>query len=414
MVKNQSSQNSQGAPKVPKIEIKLRPELKVDSNNNTFNLLVECSVFSDGKAVSGQQVIIKEGVSINKTATTDINGVFVTTLSGSLLKDEQNRTFRFCLAGLMNESEITVTIPVETPKAMIDNDPESLSLYRYHDGQGNFNIFARVLKTKGYGVPLPLVVWYRGQKINYQTDEAGEVAFSLSGTVQPGENEELMAFVDGIEEGAKVKIRRHCHRSSFLNQPNWLFTTNNGRGLIFLGVSLLFWLLVLLKGFSDFPIINSDLFRDKSTGLSSAESLYNEAAKIAGSNVISHPQINSSIPSFIIFVAIMFTFFAVFYATLSWREEIIDGIEEGIEKIIDRDHGRSDDPRLEKWLKYLGMKHVVKNPKIQITTANASEAASVSENTKGHPSLATLFQLDLFSDLLVTIVPKVLKNIFGR
>jgi len=407
---NPNTQNQ--APKAPKTEIKLRPELKVDSTNNTFNLLVECSVFSDGKAVAAQQILVREGVNIKQTGTTDINGSYLAALNGTLTKAEQNKSFRFCLAGLADEAEVTVSIPAETPKPKTSNDPESTSLYRYHDGQGNFRIFARVLREKGYGIAHSITFLYKGQEVNRKTNNRGETTFNIPGVVKRGEDNELLAVVDGIKEVAKVKIRRPAAKKHFRKQKKWLFTTNNGRGILLLTISLLFWLFVIWHGFASSPIISADCFRD-SSGLSTAEQSYNEAANLVGYGQIKpHLDVPFSIPGFVFVIAIPFTFFAFFYMVSSWREEIFVGIEEGINKIVDRDHDRIDDPRLEKWMKYFGMKHTIRNPKVQVSTTSTTAEASTAE-LPGHPGLATLFQLDLMSDVLVAIVPKIFKNVFG-
>jgi hypothetical protein len=83
---------------------------------------------------------------------------------------------------------------------------------------------------------------------------------------------------------------------------------------------------------------------------------------------------------------------------------------------LSKDHDRASDPRLEKWMKYYGMMHVVKNN--PVATAINPAVTTVTEPAKeekgGHPSLMTLFQLDLLSDVMVRILPAIGKKLAGK
>lgn len=405
------------AAKSPQVEIKtVVGKLTLNYDDGKYEMPVEVSAFLSGQSLQNKQIEVRDGVTVVTSGVTDNRGVVVLTIKGALKDKEQGKQFRVCLVSTSEESVISVNLPSKEKKELTDKDPESLSLYRYHDGCGNIRILARVLRAGGVGLATTLVVWYKGQKTEYNTDANGVVDFSLPPLCE-GEDNELTAFVSGIEERAKLHIKRSTRRANFFETEHWLYRTNNGRGLIFLAVTVLFWLLVIVKGFFSAPIISGDLFRDSDSGLSSAEKFYNKSAAIANQQSVIPPHdVSSTIPDTVIFLGIAFSVFAIIYFIVSWREEIMQGIEEGIEKIIDKNHSRSDDPALEKLMKYFGMKHVVKNPKIQVVNpVNATVAAETAgTGNSGHPSLATLFQLDLMSDILVEIVPKVIKNIFGN
>lgn len=418
------SKEEKGSAPAPKAQMEVKPvlgDLTLNYDESKYEMPVEVSAFFGGRSLKNRQIEIRDNVTVIASGVTDNRGVVLLTIKGKLKDKEQSKQFRVCLVGTIEESTISINLPSKEKKELTDKDPESLSLYRYHDGCGNIRIFVRILRAGGVGLATTVVIWYKGQKTEYNTDTNGVVDFSLSPLCE-GEDNELTAFVSGIEERAKLHIKRPVRRANFFETEHWLYRTNNGRGLIFLAVAVLFWVLVIVKGFFSAPIISGDLFRDSDSGLSSAEQFYNKSAAIANQqsvipqSVIPPHDVSSTIPDTVIFLGIAFSIFAIVYFIFSWREEIMQGVEEGIEKIIDKNHSRSDDPALEKWVKYFGIKHVVKNPKIQVVNpVNATVVAETAgSGNSGHPSLATLFQLDLMSDILVEIVPKVIKNIFGN
>lgn len=394
----------------PQLEIKtVVGTIKADPDAGTYKLSVEVSVFMGGRPLSNRQVEVREKLRVVTNGLTDNRGVLVLKIAGELKDKATDKQFRICLIGTTEEVIITAVVPGKHQVAG-SNDPESLSIYRYHDKQGNFRILVRILKAKGAGLIAPFSIWFKGQRTDYETDKNGLFSFPVS-PVCEGDDEQLLAFANGIEEKAKLRIYYPKRKENFRNKPNWIISTNNGRALIFMAVVIIFWLGIFFS--IDSPVISPDLFRDSETGLSAAEKFYNESAKIADSTVMIRPrEISGSISDNLWILGSVFSVIAIFYFILSWREEVLEGIEMGLEKIIDRNSDRADDPVIEKWMKHFGMMSQVGSAKI---TGVSNSTTPVQESgSGGHPSLGTLFKLDLMSDILVEIMPAIFKKIFGK
>ena len=69
-------------------------------------------------------------------------------------------------------------------------------------------------------------------------------------------------------------------------------------------------------------------------------------------------------------------------------------------------------------MKHFGMSHKVKRSPVNATSSNSvpaqTQVQDPADNEGGHPSIATLFKLDLLSDVLVTLVPAILRKVFGK
>lgn len=400
----------------------------VDSSANTAEIVFSCLVSEDTAICPNQKIALMKGAISVEEKMTDGNGRTTFVVVEPLAKTEKTVLYRVVLPGLTDEVEANAVIPAKESKK-VDNDPEDLILSRYHDGCGKFVAAIRVLKAEGKGIKIPGKIFYKGRYHKFTTDDAGEHLFKVPGVIDEGNDFPLSATVSGIHDEARIKIKRRIKKPSFLEKKNWLITTNNGRGFLLLGVMLIIWLFIFTRALVISPLISPDLFRDHETGeghhfgLSSAEVLFNKSAnQVSKTLAIKPADMHSHIPSSLMFWLILYSIFSIIYAIASWREEVIDGIEDGIELIIDRDHGRASDPALEKWTKYFGISHKVKRAPVTVysapdpanpapTTAPATQSA---QDSGGHPSLGTLFELDLLSDTLVTIIPAILKKIFGK
>jgi hypothetical protein len=323
---------------------------------------------------------------------------------------------------MTDEVEANVIIPAQKDKKN-NNDPEDLILSRYHDGCGHFVITVRVLKAEGYGINIPGKIFYRGEYYDFTTDGAGEYLFNVPNFICEGDDFPLSATVSGIANEATVRIKRRVEKPSYREKSWWLITTNNGRGFILLGIMLIIWLSIITRALNNAPLISANLFRNQETGLSVDEELFNKSAsKVDNTLVIERQNFSNPISSSTIFWLIIYSLFSIIYAIASWREEVMNGIEDAIELILDRNHGRAEDPALERWMKHFGISHRVKKAPVTILSAPDPASPVVPQQIQGqkpadvggHPSIATLFQLDLLSDVLVTIVPSVLKKIFGK
>lgn len=385
-------------------------EMDINYDVGTYELSVEVSVFLGDTALKNRQVEIRDGIKTIASGVTDNRGIVHLAVQGKLEKKEFNKQFRICLVGTPEERTITIPLP-DKSKGSGDNDPETLAIYRYHDKQGNFRILVRILKAKGSGIIAPFSTWYKGVRTDYKTNKHGMFDFPISGVCR-GDDEQILVFVDGIEEKAKLRIHYPDKKPSYRDEEKWFINTNNGRALILMAMVLIFWIGIFLS--IDTPVITPDIFRNTATGLSAAEQSFNESARLADSTLIIQPhQIAGSIPDKVWIFGIIFSILAVFYFILSWREEIFDGIESGFERIIDKNSDKANDPIVERWMKYFGMMHKVGRQQIKVTDTDNSSAAAESDKG-GHPSLGTLFKLDLMSDVLVEIVPAIFKKIFGK
>ncbi len=413
MTRNQTTNAGPGAQvRQPRIIVKAVPDITVTAN--TYALNIEVSAFENGQPMFGQEVVLKERISSIDTKTLDANGETIITTNGTLTNAEQIRNFRVILTGKPEDKTLVVTIPaIAAPTAgQNDNDPESMILSRYHDGNGNFRVMIRVLKARGIGLATRVSLWYRGVLYSLGTNPRGEAVFAVPQVVNPGENDHLTATVDGIAEEAKVDIKRRklaARVAPFTS--GWWFGTNNGRAFLLLSAILLTWIITFMAGTGE-PKINHRLFNDNS-GLSKSEQFYNEAAQISvPSRMIEkvEPWSVGGMPfwGWLLIITVL----AIIYAIFSLREEIGAGIEDGFEKLFDKSYSKSGDPAFEKLAKLVGSYYVARKsaPATAGTTNPGSMSGTV--DVAGHPSLGTLFKLDLLSDTLVAIVPAILKRIF--
>lgn len=415
MAKNQSSDPATDPkPKSePKIELKVKTDLKVDISKNTFTLFIECGIYSDGKGVSGQVVFIKDGVSTKQSATTDAHGIAIVSITEPLPKTEVVKNLRCCLAGFPKEELVNITIPAKAERSFTDNDPESLILSRYHDGNGKFKVHIRVLKQHGIGLKTKVNVWYKGQNQDIDTDKHGNAVYEVPGTLCPGDSYLFTASVSGIHNVAKLKIKRakdpkHCTPSF---TKDWYLGTNNGRAFILICAVAFFWLLVVVAGPGE-PLINKMTFRDDASGLSAQEQIYNDiVSKVDQRQMIKKQEHDSRWQHELLKFSILLTLFTLIYAPLSLREEVMAGVEEGLEKIMDKNDGQSNDPLFEKLGKLVGLYSVARNKKATVKVVNESTGQESSSHLS-HPDIGTLFSLDLLSDTLVQVVPAILKKIF--
>lgn len=394
----------------------------VDSSANTAEIVFSCLVSEDTVVCSGQRIALLKGAAQIEEKLTDGNGRTTFVVVEPLAKAEKTVLYRVVLPGLTDEVEVNAVIPAKESKK-VDNDPEDLILSRYHDGCGNFVVTVRVLKAEGKGINIPGKIFYRGTYHDFTTDDAGEYLFNVPGVINAGDDYPLSATVSGIANEATVRIKRRIRKPSFREKKAWLFTTNNGRGFLLLGIMVFLWLSIITGALNHAPLISANLFRSQETGLSVDEELFNKSAsQVDKALAIPRQNFSRPIPSSVFFWLIVYSIFSIIYAIASWREEIMEGIEDGIELILDRNHGRAEDPLLEKWMKHFGISHKVKRAPVTVYSApdpaNPSPAPQAqAQNTvevEGHPSIGTLFKLDLLSDTLVVLVPAILKKLFGK
>ncbi len=389
-------ETKKGKAKLPTMNIFVG-EVRINDTGDRYSVPVEITIHPIDSFFS--KIEIKDGVEVIAVANTDNEGKAVFNLKGDLSEEEITKTFRVRLIGVIKEGSITISLPAK--KNNVDlNNPETLTAYRYHDKHGNFRVLVRVLGEKGLGNKFSFSTWFKGERKNYTTDKHGFRDFSLP-HIQRGENEKIIISADGIEENASLRVDYPEEAINFKDRDNWLITTNNGRAIIALAVVAIFWLVLFFS--INVPLISPHIF-NAHPSLTPSEAFYGAAPTTTLSN---HFVDN------IIIVGILFSIFSIIYFILSWREEVMAGIEEGIEAIINKDSNRVSDPRLERWMNHFGMISRARTSTINVHNVGAGEEGKEKDKKSGHPSLGTLFQLDLISDALVEILPRILKKIFN-
>ena len=416
-------------PAIPKVVLKPKTisvipgVIAADLSTGTYSLSFLVNVLEENLPMKNQRVALREGISQLAEIKTDNNGNATFNVAGNLGKTEKEVTYRFFLTGFGDNVEQNVTLPATESKKQ-DSDPESLILRRYHDGRGNFRIKIRVINSNGVGLAMPVNIWYRGNSSSLTTDAQGDAFFDVPDYISPGKEYELIASVSGIAQDAKIDIKRgNTLKKVKMFSERW-WATNNARALIALVFTSIFWIIFLFSAGNGQPVISPDLFRNEN-GLSSAEQHYNNAASIVGEAYTIPASTSHQLgwfhagPIFWLGLLSIWTVLVLAYSIFSLREEIRAGLEEGFEKLFDKDYAKAGDPAFEKLAKLVGSYHVARSPKIIVegensgqNSGNNSEGNNTNSNDSGHPSLGTLFRMDLLSDALVTLVPLILKKIF--
>jgi len=413
MAKNQNPTNPGQGGQTRQPRIILRAAADITVAGNTYTLNIDVSAFDNGQPMANQEVTLKERIAAIDTKHLDVNGNAILSTNGTLTDREQIKNFRISLTGKPEERIVTVTIPaIAVTTSANENDPETLVLSRYHDDNGNFRVMVRVLRARGLGLKTAVTLWYRGVRHSINTNKRGEAVFDIPRVVDPGDSDHLTATVSGIADSAHVDVKRRrlaARVAPFTS--GWWFGTNNGRAFILLSAILLTWIITFMAGTGE-EKINHRLFNDKS-GLSRSEQFYNEAAKISVPSrqiVPAEPWSAGAMPfwGWLIIITVL----AIIYAIFSLREEIGAGIEDGFEKLFDKSYSKAGDPAFEKIAKFIGSYGVARrNQSATIETVSNSGKPSGKADS-GHPSLGTLFKLDLLSDALVAIVPAIFRRLF--
>lgn len=397
-------------PTIKKFKVKVVSS--VDATANSCELTFECSVFEDDQPFAHQPVILKKGAVNIGDGWTDNNGQITFQSTTNLTNTERVATYRICLVGSSDEEDVNVTIPAAEPKKKEDNDPETMILMGHSNGNRNFKVKVRITKAKGVAFAnAPFAIWYKGRDYPLTTNNQGEQVFNVPGTFKEGEEQHLAATVSGIEDQAKITLRRKktmikTFAEKFCRYA-WL-------------LSLTLWFLAILFGPGK-PLINSDIFRGND-GLSTSERFYNESAgvKSFGSAVAaSSGGTGDWLQKFTWLAASLMTVFAIILTIVVLVRAIVFYTEETMESIFHKSYGKADDPMFEKLAKYVGSYSSVsrKPAAVHVDQVVSAESAvgTVPENTAsepkkehGHGSLWTFVGLDLLIETILTVLRKTL------
>lgn len=427
-MRNQNN-NPRGANPQPKITISVKSSSQIV--NNVCEVSFEAAVFRGQNPVSGQLVILKNGIHrITNGVTevsTDASGIAVLKTSFDLSDREQNLVLRICLSALPEEISYPLSIPPKA-KASSKKDPtESLVVMKYQDDDGNLSFKMRVLDTNGEGVANKKVgIWFGGRNSTRTTNSEGEATFNAPCALTEGEETSIIFSVSGVKDNAKLKLRRKRQ----LNQAaaftaSWWLGVNNGRAFIVLLAAIFFWFMAFLVGTGN-PVLNDNLVSD-SHGLSAMESYYNQTASLYAVEIKS--QLDSSkdylIGNYIskkslLLIALILTIMFIIYFPIAAREEIADALEDVKLKLVERSMVKVDDPFFERLAASASSLGFASNKSNRAQFGPVSSSGSVNpddkdgDGVKDKKTFGSTFMSYLTLDLATDLLGGIVKRIFHK
>jgi len=307
--------------------------------------------------------------------------------------------------------------PAPTPSANLPTpaappDPQDITLSCRHDNNGNFTIFVRVTAAGGVGLAKRVEIFAESRKMSTRTNPEGTSCFCYPRTLNAGEEVEVTATVSGIEGQAHLWLRRPHARRYIPSRwsPSWWLGTNNGRAITFLVVMAVLWSICFYVGFGDQLIPTAPQGQE----LSSQQKAYNEIAGMVSKGYII-PQAPAITPAgdwqkyFFIF-AFLWSIFALIYSPFSLREEVYEGLQNGLNRFLRQTHGRASDPWIEKLMLWCGMRGSVSNPAPRVAAPEGTPTGGV----HGNLTFWDLLKSDLISDVTINVIPALLASIFRR
>jgi len=394
----------------------------VNSATNTYHFSFEVTALEEGKPFIGQDVSMIAGALPRQTVRSDNRGMSPFLLDVPQTKTEQTVVCSFSLDQFGYEEKITGIIPAIEKKK--EPDAEHLILMVHNAGAGNFQVKTRILGEKGIGMAnKAFAIFFNGRNYTRRTNQQGEYLFDVPAIIPEGGEEKLIATVSGIEQEAHVHLkRRRCiNKPAPFTRP-WYLGVNNGRAFLLVCLTVFVWFFAILIGPGK-ALINPSVFRTKQDGvyLSAVEREYNKTMlRMKDNSFLIKTEKPSSGHHVIWKIAILLTLISLVYAPLSAREEIAEAYEETIEKLFSREYAKAGDPAFERLARLVGTYSVIRKKQRGPTVLSGADITDQSNqdgsshnklnetvDIKGHPSLATLFSLDLMSDALVAIVPAI-------
>ncbi len=298
-------------------------------------------------------------------------------------------------------STTTPPIPPTDP-----TEPVELQLFKSQTPTGECNIFARVLNIADKGINDQWVVFtLNGQQKIARTNDQGD-AFFPQPLAAPADGKELKisAHISGIRNFSVIHIiRRVAKTAADIDRD----ARNNKRARWFLGVAgtlvVACVFIILFCGLGN-PLV--DFGQEQ---LTKQQKFFNE--HIATSDNLIEKTAETGLsgkwqkPFFLI--VLCWIIFSSFYWILAIREEAAEIIRQGIGKIADRRYLTSArDPLLERLMAFSGHLTSVRKPS---KSGDAPIGAAKTKNT-----FWELLRSDLISDVLVEVIPGLLKIFRGR
>jgi hypothetical protein len=403
--KNQQNRNQ----RVPQKKISV--DLTAQGEDYYFSIRT-----ADGNRPEQSGVIIMKDGRHLRDINTDQNGMYFFNVTHPQTDVEQKIKYIFTLQQGTERAEFLLEIPARAaqtgPKK---DDPQKVVLIRLKKPNGNFAVFCRVLKPLGYGMKVDVDLLAEGNRHTLSTDDKGILIWDFPYNVLPGEEKKVEVVVDGIEDHAKINLKRlrpRCPRRGGL--PGFFdFRTNNGRSRILLVLVAIFWIVALSIGTGP-AVINQSLFRGEN-GLSLQEQRNNSiTSQYFESEVelFQAQEIKSGWWNRLLWkVTLLLTMVFLIYGPLSLREEIAEEFSLAVEKLKDREYAQAGDPWYEKLVAWSGAYAVARNREIRATASvTANEAEAATPNTR--KGMWQHFPVHLASDAIVEFIPLILKVLF--
>ena len=397
---------------------------------DTCEISFEVSLFRGSNPVTGQMVILKDGVSrITRGDTevlTDQGGVALLKIIFDLNDQEQHKVIRICLDRLPDEISYPVIIPAKE-RSTKKEGTESLVVMKYQRDNGETFFKMRVLTTDGEGVADKAIgIFFRGVDYSAMTDDTGEATFVAPGRLKPGEEVKIFFTVSGVKDTLIMTLRRKKSlRQARAFTRRWWLRVNNGRAFCVLLAALFFWFLAISFG-PGRPIFSEGMF----TGgeLSQAQERYNETAakysyEISPVDRSKDYIIGNFLPKKSLWkIALLLTIVFLIYFPIAAREEIADAIDDIKLKMIDRNIVKVSDPFFERLIatsNSLGIIGGQKSSEAKFGPAASSSTGASPDDKDGDgrkdkPVFGSTFLSYLTLDLATDLLGSIVKRVFGK
>jgi len=392
--------------------------LELTSTVTENEIILRIRTSKNGSPAALETIIHRDRKEVSRNTSAD-DGFLEYKTSYSLSGKKQTTEFEVFLKESTEKASATIDLPEKsvskTDKSDSD-DPQKVILVRLHDGEGNFRVFVRVLKAKGYGLSTTVDLLTRTEKYTVKTNSRGVAVWNFPGIVAPGDDQEIKVVVNGIENHAKLRIRRlrsHIDRPEAFSARWWL-GTNNGRAFILMCLAGIFWIAAFIIGIGQ-PLIHPNLFRGED-GLSKQEVLYNQVMAQGGETFVTQPvKSPGHWHHGVWIIATILTVCFLVYGPLSLREEISEEVSLAVEGMLDNDYAQSGDPWFERLVAWTGSYAVARNatPKISVAAVDSDAEGNASGSPEQKENVWDELPVHLVSSALLKIVPAIFRAMFA-
>lgn len=308
-------------------------------------------------------------------------------------------------------------VPPTTPPPSSDpNDPAEMQVLRTSPTVGEFRLFTRVLNFKGKGLSKKTVDFiFQGKRVRVKTDSGGVCQFPEETepplSIRPGQEEKVIAFVSGISQLTTSNV---CRRREITQEMVAKAKANNRRTRIFFsiaGIGFAAWLIfsiitVSTSGWGESLLSEISSNRE----LTTKESFY---SSIPGyTDINKNTEVNGSLgywqktAVFLPFsIILLWTIFSFLYGIISMREEVAEAWSIGLEAMTNKHFVKTQDPLFERMAAWSGHFQKVSTP--------STSPTPTATGTASKPGFFDYFRADILSDIIVEILPKVFRAIFG-